>query len=219
MMPSRRELPPRRLFRWAMKTLQSAVTKFDITPDNVYHLHITHDIIKGITPAMLCWWFQNIGGEMEYHGKWYPKYLVWHPYDHVFWGLVKTAPDGSIGIGARFRIVEAFGRNTKHYVDSVEDVVKLDETGIRLSVKKFGIEIFSLEHQFIPHGNDSTRYISDMRVGASGFFGKYFFNPLIRPFIFTKAMGHAWLQHNIEEVGNFEYFLADLYHHEAKNIP
>jgi hypothetical protein len=34
---------------------------------------------------------------------------------------------------------------------------------------------------------------------------------LIRGRLFTEAMGRAWLKHNVEEVGNLEFFLPALY--------
>ncbi|QMU28143.1 hypothetical protein [Adhaeribacter radiodurans] len=208
------QLPNPREFGWNMKTLDSAHTKFNILPFGSFELCIQHDTIRNVTPVMLEWWFKNIKGIMDYQGKTYSKYLVWHPIDHIQWELARTSPDGSVGVGAQFRIVEAFGGDLNQLVDSAEEVVKLDITGIKL-IRKIGeIEVFSLEHQFIPVSN-GTRYISRMQVGADSFIGKYFINPLLHTKIFTKQMGISWLKHNIEEVGNFEFFLPELYasHH------
>ncbi len=36
-------------------------------------------------------------------------------------------------------------------------------------------------------------------------------NSVIRTFIFDEARGRAWIKHNVEEVGNFEAFLPQLY--------
>lgn len=205
------KLPPPREFGWKLKPLESARTSFDISPENVFHLRIEHDRIRGVTPKMLYWWFQNIGGDMTYQGRVYPRYLVWHPYDHIHWALARnTRPDGSIGVGSYFRIVEAFNADLNMLIDSVEQVVKLDETGIRLVRRIGGTEVFSLEHWFEADGAD-CRYRSHMVVGAESWFGRAFFNPLIRPRIFTQAMGAAWLKHNIEEVGAFENFLPEFY--------
>lgn len=203
-------LPPERDFGWKMKPLESATTRFAKDDDGVLHLTIEHDIVRGVTPGMLLWWFQHIGGDMAYKGKTYPRYLVWHPKDHIHWSLAKGRADGSVGTGSYFRIVEAFGRDMRSLVDSTERVEKLDETGIRL-VKRIGTtEVFSLQHDFIPHGPD-TLYRSHMRVGTSRRPFNRVFNPWIRPLLFTEAMAHAWLKHNVEEVRNFEFFLPELY--------
>lgn len=204
------KLPPRREFGWKMKPLDSARTDFVVDRDGVFRLEILHDTIHGVTPEMLLWWFQNIGGEMHYQGHSYPRYLVWHPYDHIHWALARPDAQGRAGQGASFRIVEAFGADMRQRVDSVEVVEKLDITGIRLVRRVAGREVFSLQHDFHPHPA-GTRYVSHMAVGMAGPMAGRLFNNLVRPFLFTKRMGSAWLLHNIEEVGNFEFFLPELY--------
>ena len=149
-----------------MKPLESAKTNFFIDVNGVFHLTIEHDIIHGVKPEMLYWWFQNIGGEMTYKGKTYPKYLVWHPKDHIHWSLISKSRNEQIGVGSYFRIVEAFDRNMNFIVDSIELVEKLDETGIRLIRKIGSTEVFSLQHEFIQAGVN-TLYKSKMIVGTT----------------------------------------------------
>lgn len=206
-------LPPERDFGWKMKPLDSAKTSFITDNNGVFKLTIEHDIINGVTPKMLLWWFQNIGGEMTYQGKAYPKYLVWHPGDHIRWSLAKTSSYKNIGVGSYFRIVEAFDRNMEFLVDSTEFVEKLDKTGIRLIKKVGGTKVFSLQHDFIKDGN-STIYKSEMFVGTNKKLIGKIFNYGIRPLFFSKQMATAWLKHNIEEVGNFEFFLPELFDKE-----
>ena len=170
---------------------------------------IEHEIVRGVTPEMLDWWFRHIGGEMDIDGRRYARYRVWHPLDHIDWQLVEGDPQ-RVGVGAKFRIVEAFDRNPAWLVDSVETVTKLDATGIRLERHMLGSEIFSLEHWFAP-AEGGTRYRSRMELGADTAFGRLFFNRLIRPIAFSDLMGPAWLKHNVEEVGNFEHFLPRLF--------
>jgi hypothetical protein len=177
-------------------------------------LTIEHEIVRGVTPEMLDWWFRHIAGDMEVDGRRYPRYRVWHPLDHIDWQLVGGDP-AHVAVGARFRIVEAFDRNPAWLVDSVETVTKLDETGIRLERHILGSEVFSLEHWFEPVGG-GTRYRSQMELGSQSVFGRLLFNRLIRPMVFSDLMGPAWLKHNVEEVGNFEQFLPDLFAREAR---
>jgi hypothetical protein len=211
---SKWQLPPYRDFGWKMKPLESAKTNFAIDNDGVIKLTIEHDIIRRVTPKMLLWWFQNIGGVMVYKGVTYPKYLVWHPKDHIHWSLIKRINSKGNSI-SYFRIVEAFSRNINFLVDSTELVEKLDETGIKLIKKVGSIEIFSLQHDFISNGSN-TLYKSKMVIGSNKKpFGK-FFNTCIRPLFFTKKMAAAWLTHNVEEVGNFEFFLPELYNETFK---
>jgi hypothetical protein len=159
---------------------------------------------------MLGWWFRNIEGTMEHMGQTYPRYLVWHPIDHIHYEVERRAPAGTAGPGARFHIVEAFGANLDNLVDSVADVAKNDETGLVLSARKFGMELMRLEHRFTPVPG-GTLYESRMHVGTKAVPVRFLVNPLIRRRVFTEAKGRAWLKHNVEEVGNLESFLPALY--------
>ncbi len=38
-----------------------------------------------------------------------------------------------------------------------------------------------------------------------------FFNRIVRPRVFSDDKARTWLKHNVEEVGNFEFFLPDLH--------
>lgn len=52
----------------------------------LYFLQVVHNPIVNVTPAMVNWWFNgNIDGDMKHpvNGQWYPRYLVWHPRDHI----------------------------------------------------------------------------------------------------------------------------------------
>ena len=208
----RRTLPPPLDIAWPMKSWQDAELELRYERAHMI-LTIEHEIVRGVTPALLDWWFRHIGGDMELNGRTYARYRVWHPLDHIDWQLVAGEP-GAVGVGSRFRIVEAFDRNPAWYVDSIETVTRLDETGIRLERHLLGSEVFSLEHWFTP-ADGGTRYRSRMELGADTAFGRLLFNRLIRPIIFSDLMGPAWLKHNVEEVGNFEHFLPELHAREA----
>ena len=203
-------IPAPRPIAWQMKVLASAKTSFAKLANGQIVLTIEHDLIRGVTPAMLAWWFQHLGGTMVYEGVTYPRYWVWHPTDHIYWKLVSRGPNGSTGAGARFRIVEAFGADPEHYVNSTDFVEKCDEEGLSLVTRVAGMEIFRLEHRF-NQVEEGTLYRSRMVVGSSVPLIGHLFNFIVRPRIFSDASAQRWLLHNIEEVGNFEFFLPALY--------
>jgi hypothetical protein len=205
-------MPPIRELGWDLKPLDSARTAFLRRRSQVV-LTIEHDVVHGVTPTMLAWWFAHLSGTVEVAGVTYPRYLVWHPRDHIAWQLASGNPD-RVGVGARFRIVEAFERNPAWYVDSTESVDKLDETGIRLVRRVLGATVFRLEHTFSPT-RDGTRYESEMVVGTDDLLGRTVLEPLVRPRVFPDDMARAWLRHNVEEVGNLERFLPALYADEV----
>ena len=210
-------------FNWKMKPLSSAKTNIRVLANRQLELTIAHDIIKGVTPEMLHWWFCRIDTTMEYGGQTQPRYRVWHPIDHIYYKDLSHAPDGTGSAGTRRHIVEAFGANTRYLTNIIDRVVHLDDRGILLSTEQCGISVgfgsvlapvpvgfSSLEHQFIPVVN-GTRYESRLLIGVDSPMGKRFFNPVIRPLFIGYEMARAWLKHNVEEVGNFEFFLPALY--------
>ena len=175
---------------------------------------IRHAPLRGITPAMLVWWFKNIEGTLEVEGCTYPRYLIWHPYDHIHYEATRHA-DGSISAGVRFHIVEAFGRDRSLRIDTRDHVDLLDETGLRLSTRFGGIELSSLHHRFTVEG-DGTQYDSALLIGVAGRIGRLV-NPIIRRRLFGERHGHAWIKHNIEEVGLFEHILPTVYPNDSSH--
>ena len=172
-----------------MKPLASARTAQSVLPTGQLLLTIEHDTVRGVTPAMLRWWFETLGETMTYEGVTY---------------------DGGTGQGAHFRIVEAFGANPAYYVDSTEFVERLDEGGITLVRRILGVEVFRLQHRF-GDARGGASYRSRMVVGAlSGRFGAIL-NAVVRPRVFSDAMGTAWVAHNVEEVSMLEHILPALY--------
>ena len=118
MLRRRPPIPAPRSVPWTLKPLSTAETSLSYDALERMVMRIRHDIIKGVTPEMLAWWFANIGGEMEIDGRIQNRYLIWHPFDHIHWELVKPAASGRIEAGAVFRIVEAFGIDTFRVIDT-----------------------------------------------------------------------------------------------------
>lgn len=193
-----------------MKPVGSARTSQTILANGQLELTIEHDTIRSVTPAMLRWWFEHLGESMSFGGRTYPRYLLWHPRDHIHWELAQRSPDGGTGQGAHFRIVEAFGANPAYYVDSTEYVERLDEQGMSLTRRVAGVEVFRLEHRFgeLSHG---ASYRFRMVVGVESGAFRGLINGFVRPRLFPDAMGTAWLTHNVEEVSMFENILPSLY--------
>ena len=203
LLPERPQLGP-------MKPVSSARTSEAQGAAGERLLTIEHDTIRGVSPPMLRWWFEHLDETMTVGGVVYPRYLLWHPRDHIHWALAQRSPSGGSGQGARFRIVEAFARNPDFHVDSVAYAEKLDDEGISLVRREFGTEVFRIEHRFgsVPGG---ASYRSRVRVGAASGPLAGLFNTFVRPRVFPDAMGTAWLTHNVEEVGMLEHLLPALY--------
>jgi hypothetical protein len=203
-------LPPPRNLPWPLKPIESAKTSLTYDEFGRMVMHIEHDILKGITPEMVAWWFGNIGGEMDVEGLQINKYLVWHPLDHIHWQLAQPGSHGGATIGAKFRIVEAFGRNPDFYIDITDTVTRLDVSGITLVGYTLGLELSRLNHDFA-HIDGDTRYRSTLSIGTTLPILRAILNPLIHDMMFTEAMGRAWLRHNVEEVGLLEHIVPRIY--------
>jgi hypothetical protein len=203
-------LPPPRTSPWPLKSLQSARTSLTYDGDGRMVMRIHHDLLKGISPEMVAWWFGNIAGDMDVAGARLNRYLVWHPRDHIHWQLVQPGPDARAGAGAKFRIVEAFGRNPDFYIDVVDTVTRLDATGITLVSYKLGSQISHLNHDFIAL-DGGTQYVSTLTIGTTVPWLGTSLNRLLHNVVFTEAMGNAWLRHNVEEVGLLEHIIPCLY--------
>lgn len=204
------QIPPPRPVPWKMKPVESASTRFELLPDGRLFLGIRHDVLRGVTPAMLVWWFSNLEGDMVLEGRTLPRYHVWHPVDHIAIRYARRRPDGSIGPGAQIHIREAFAGRPEYLVDAVTTIEKLDETGF-IHVRRPGrLDVVRLHYAFTPVSG-GTLYENSMTVGLDEPLLRPLFNSLVRPRVFPDDMARAWLKHNIEEVGNFEHFLPALY--------
>lgn len=207
-MPRRVQLLPPRPVVYPLRDPGSARWRIHRLSHHRTRVTIDHQPLAGITPAMLLWWFSHIGDVVTYAGHEMSGYLAWHPLDHIRWELARPAPGGGAGEGARYRIVEAFGRDEGFGIDSVERVEKLDETGIRLVRRVLGVQVFQLEHTWSA-GTEGTHYVSVMDLGARSAVATPV-NRYLTTRVFPPAMAVAWVRHNVEEVGVLEHLLPEV---------
>ena len=213
--PASRAAPPApALVPWPLKTLASARCGAEQLPDGRVRYWICHEVLRGVTPAMLAWWFANLEGDVEVEGRRINRYRAWHPHDHVHASYAKRCADGSIGPGAQIRLREYLGANRAYEINVITDIERLDEHGFIHNPVTHGIRGFArMEYRFTAV-ESGTLYENCLIIGAkSGW--KRTFNPLIRRWMFDQARGLAWLRHNIEEVGLLEHFLPELYAQET----
>jgi len=207
-------LPPPADAPWPLKALASATWGDDELPDGRRRLWIRHQVLQGVTPAMLAWWFAHLEGDVLVDGRRINRYRLWHPYDHVHASYARRRPDGTVGPGAAIRLREVLGRDPRYLVNVVTEIEKLDEEGFIHNPVVHGLPgLARMEYQFhaVPGG---TLYENCLIVGARGRAGRLL-RPLVRTFAFPQDKGLAWVRHNVEEVGQFERFLPALYRQET----
>ena len=218
MLRGRLPIPPPRALPWALKPLASAKTTLEYDHSGRMVMRIEHDLLKGLTPDMLAWWFANIGGPIELNGARLDRYLAWHPSDHIHWALARPGSDGRASAGARFRIVEAFGADPANYIDVTETVTRLDASGFTAKTFVLGHEVSCLNHDFVAVAG-GTRYLSTLTIGSAMPGLGRVFNLIVHRAIFSETMGRAWLKHNVEEVGALEHLIPRLIGAHAAGIP
>ncbi len=193
---------------WELKPVSSASAGSEVLPDGRLKFWIKHDVIKGVTPAMLAWWFSHLEGDVEVEGQMLNRYRVWHPFDHVSVSYAQRLPDGGIGPGAKIHIIECLGRNPHYKIDVVSTIEKLDEEGFVHNPVSHGVSLARMEYTFREVGG-GTLYENALIVPRER--GSWLFRKVVVPILFPEAKGHAWIKHNVEEVGSFENFLPNLY--------
>lgn len=200
---------------YSLKGLGSANAGIERLPDGRMSYWIEHDIIRGVTPAMLAWWFANLEGDVEVRGRRVNRYRAWHPYDHVHASYAWRRPDGTVGPGAAIRLHEFFGANARFEVNATTIIEKLDETGFIHNPIVHGVSgLARMEYEF-KAVEGGTLYTNRLLVGAPRGW-RHLISLLVQRFGFPHDKGVAWLRHNIEEVGALEEFLPELYWREAE---
>lgn len=181
-------------------------------------VRIEHEPLRGVTAGMLSWWYGNVPGTMTYAGKEYPRYLVWHPLDHISYDVVgghALHPEADpVRPGSKLRIREALQRNP----DQVIDIrVRVEEVGPHRAVivkRVLGTTIVRLENDFsdVPHG---AEYHTTLTIGDDTPLARAFLNRVAHRRAFPEARIGPWVTHHIEEIGNLEHFLPRLHAEQA----
>ncbi|HEX2546939.1 MAG TPA: hypothetical protein VHL79_18800 [Ramlibacter sp.] len=209
-----RGLPEPVALPWALKPLGSAECGIDRLADGRARYWIRHEVLQGVTPRMLAWWFAHLEGDVLVQGRRINRYRLWHPYDHVHASYARRLPDGSIGPGAVIRLKEVLGTNPNFVVDVTTEIEKLDEEGFIHNPIVHGVRgLARMEYTFTPVPG-GTLYENALVIGRAGA-GARWLDPLLHRVAFPPGKGQAWLRHNIEEVGMFENFLPALYEQET----
>ena len=201
---------------WSFKSVDSAESWTKELPDGRRQFCIKHDLLHGVTPAMIVWFLNHMTDIIEVGGERVQRYRMWHPKDHISMTYIKPSIDGrSFGPGAVVRIQEAFQANPSYRIDVRAHVEFLDETGFAHFEKMAGMTVARMEYQFT-ETEGGTLYENVLTVGKEGRGPlSRFINKVVAPRVFPNEKGLAWIRHNIEEVGAFEAFLPKMYREDA----
>jgi hypothetical protein len=204
-------LPPARPVLWPLRPLASAAIHIDERDDGSRHIEIRHAVLAGVTQRMLTWWYGHIDGDMEYAGGVWPRYLVWHPLDHIAYAAVRVPGHSAVSVGARLHLQEALQREPSRRLDLPVNGERLDEAEATISRQVGGRTVMRLVNRF-EAVSGGTRCTSRMTIGlqAGSHAMRRLVNRVLRAKVLPGAMATHWVQHHIEEVGNLENFLPSL---------
>ena len=205
---------PKAGFFGPMKSADSARHGAERLPGGRLRAWIEHDAMKGVTPEMLRWWFENIDGWTRYNGRDFtgpsvPVYRYWHPFDHIAvrWRR-RVYVRGRLGPGSVIEIHEDIGG--KHPVRARARVTRFDDEAFNFDLLLGGlIRVGSLDHLYAEVEGGSSFY-TEARIGVNV--------PVIGPLLnwvirrqFTEELLRDWIVHNIEESGETEKFVPALF--------
>jgi len=100
----------------------------EVLNDGRVYCWIRHDVVRGVTPEMLVWWFKNLEGTVMIDGIAYDRYRVWHPRDHLFAKYARKSADGTVGVGSVIHLAEMLDARPDYLVHIYTEITKLDET-------------------------------------------------------------------------------------------
>lgn len=208
------DLPAPRPVLWPLRPPESAAVS-NSSDDGRTVVTISHAPLEQVTPEMLAWWYTHIPGDMRYAGSTWPRYLVWHPLDHISYEA--TTP-GPIGPGTRLHITEALGRDPSMLLDLEAMVETVDSQSAVLCKRLLGSSLVRLENEFT-RTRSGARCTTRLTIGDTTPLGRLFLNRTAHKRAFPGPKLAAWIRHHIEEVGNLENFLPDLYRYRAPREP
>ncbi|MGW5137938.1 hypothetical protein ACWEPH_02570 [Nocardia beijingensis] len=180
-------------------------------------VQIEHDTIRGVTPTMMRWWFENLAATttwngVDFTGPQISHYHLWHHRDHI---SVTPLSDGSDGrpnngfaVGATSRIDEQF--NDFHdRIHAKVRTTRLDEEEFNFDLLTLGQTVGHIEHKYHEE-RGGLRFYAETVIGLDG--PASVANHL-RKFAYTTQTAENWIRHNIEETGRSEQILPVLYRH------
>jgi hypothetical protein len=198
-------LPPPRPVLWPLRPQESARVSRS-ADDGKRVVTIEHAPLRGVTPEMLTWWYGHVPGTMQYADGTYPRYLVWHPLDHITY----EADAVPVRAGSKLHIVEALGRDLGSVLDIHVTVDGINERSAVISKRIAGSSVVQLENEF-ESSDAGARYVTRMTLGDDTLPGRLLLNRIARTKALPPPKLERWIRHHIEEIGNLENFLPTLF--------
>ncbi|MBH2030119.1 MAG: hypothetical protein I8H74_06560 [Moraxellaceae bacterium] len=180
-------------------------------------VQIEHDTIRGVTPAMMRWWFENLSetttwNGVDFSGPEISFYHLWHHRDHIAVTPLTSSSEVSnrgFQVGQKSRIEEQFN----DYNDCINHTMlttRLDDEEFTFEVQLFGMNTGRIIHRYHEE-KGGLRFYAETEIAMQIPVLGNVLNRTIRPFLYTKQSAENWIRHNIEETGRSEDIIPILY--------
>lgn len=199
---------------------ESSAKWVDVTTswDGSIRVQIEHDTIRGVTPEMMRWWFENMGlattwNGVDFSGPEVSLYHLWHHRDHIAVRPLTNGPDGAVNHGfypgAQSMIQEQF--NDHHdRIHHTMQTIRLDNQEFTFLIKKFGVTVGRIVHRYSPAA-EGINFYAETEIGLKIPIIGWILNWLLVPWVYSRSTAEHWIRHNIEETGRSEEVIPPLY--------
>jgi hypothetical protein len=180
-------------------------------------VQIEHDTIRGVTPEMMRWWFENISGTttwngIDFSGPEISYYHLWHHRDHIAVTPLTSkpgVPNPGFQVGQKSRIDEQFN----DYNDRIHQTMlatRLDEEEFTFEILFAGMTAGRIVHRYHEE-RGGLRFYAETELSLKVPIIGGIMSRAMRPLFYTRKSAENWIRHNIEETGRSEQILPVLY--------
>lgn len=188
----------------------------DIARSGKIRVQIEHDTIRGVTPDMMRWWFENLAATttwngVDFTGPEVSHYHLWHHRDHIAVTPRQPSAAGARGfsVGAITTIDEQFN-DYRDRIHATVTTTRLDDEEFNFDICQFGRPVGRVIHKYGPT-DGGLRFYAETSIGFDT--GAAKIGNLLRPLVYSARTADHWIQHNIEETGRSQDVIPALYQH------
>lgn len=175
---------------------------------------VEHQEVLGVTPEMMEWWFTHF----PYVEILLPNqeivsaYRLWHPFDHQCVRVKHHSLSGQLGmaVGAQLELGSTWGSFVRK---SSLRVRRMDPRGLFAQFLSGPWVIAAIEEAFEKTSN-GTLCVSSLTLGPS--LCAFLRAPRVRRF--GPGVLDAWVKHKVEEVGNLQHIVPQLYRSFSETV-
>ena len=207
-------IEPARPAWWGYPAVTEATYDYGVRGDGKLEIHLEHPVLRGMTPAMVAWWYRYLPvSSTTIDGTRYPYYQLFHLTEHGQMHILEPATDGTpgMGVGALVYRQERFG---PYFSKGQGRVLRDGDDGYVVTPVMGPLVLGRIEHRFRAVSG-GTLYTVHAVLGSDAPVIGPILNLYLRTRQFPPAMLEQWMRHQVEEVGSMVHYVPQLYRGET----